>query len=287
MHLENGKLSIDVKSYGAELTSIKYNGKEFLWEADKKYWGRHSPILFPIVGKLIDNVTYIDDKEYSMGQHGFGRDSEFKEVEKSDNKVTYLLTYSDETLKMYPYKFELYISYELYENKVKVTYKVKNVDDKEMYFSVGGHPAFKWPLVENEKFEDYYIEFEKNETQKFIKNNSGCLSYEDNLIIENTNRIDLNKSKFDIDTFVFKDLNSNKVSFKSKKSTASVAIEFNGFPYLGIWSKENEAPFICLEPWCGIADFISHDKNFKTKEGILKLNVGEIFERSYVIEVTD
>ena len=287
MHLENGKLSIDVKSFGAELTSIKYNNKEFLWNADKKYWGKHAPILFPIVGRFKDNEALIEGKIYSMGQHGFARDNDFKEVFSGDNKVTYLLTYSDETLKMYPYKFELYISYEIFENKVKVTYEVKNIDDKKMFFSIGGHPAFCWPLVEGEEFNDYYIEFNEKETQKFIKCVEGCLKYEENLIIENTDKIDLDKSKFSIDTFVFKNLNSNKVSLKSKKSSAEVSLYFDGFPYLGIWSKENEAPFICLEPWYGVADFVDHDKNFETKEGILQLNVDEKFECSYVIEVKD
>lgn len=285
MHLEKGDLAIDVNALGAELTSIKYEGKEFLWNADEKYWKRHAPVLFPIVGRLKDNTTIIDGKEYSMGQHGFARDSEFKEIFSSEAKVTYLLSYNEETLKMYPYKFELYISYELYENKVKVTYEVKNVDDKDIYFSIGGHPAFNWPLVEGEKFEDYYIEFEKNETQKFIKNNDGCLSYENSLIIDNTNKIELNKSKFSIDTFTLKKLNSSRVSLKSKKSSASVNIYFDGFPYFGIWSKENEAEFICLEPWYGVADFIEHNKNFKTKEGILKLEIGKKFDCSYIIEV--
>ena len=184
MHLENGKLSVDVKSYGAELTSIKYNNKEFLWKGDSKYWGRHAPILFPIVGRFKDHTTFIDGKEYAMGQHGFARDSEFKEVFSSENKVTYLLTYSKDSLKIYPYKFELYISYEIFENKVKVTYEVKNVDEKTIFFSIGGHPAFNWPLVEDEKFEDYYIEFNEKETQKFIKCVDGCVKYEENLIIE-------------------------------------------------------------------------------------------------------
>lgn len=287
MHLENSKLSVDTKSMGAELTSIKYNGREFLWNADKKYWGRHSPILFPIVGRFKDNVAIIEGKEYSMGQHGFARDSEFKEVFKADNKVTYLLTYSEETLKMYPYKFELYISYEIFDNKVKTTYEVKNVDDKNIFFSIGGHPAFNWPICEGETFEDYYIEFDQKETQKFIRVDGGCLCYEDNLIIEDTNKIDLNKSKFNIDTFVFKNLNSQKATLKSKKSNFLVSVYFEGFPYLGIWSKENEAPFICIEPWCGVADFTNHNKIFKEKEGIIELGVGEKFERSYIIEIND
>jgi len=285
MRLENEKLSIDVKQMGAELTSLKYNGKEFLWEANEKYWRRSAPILFPIVGKLKDNTMYVEDNEYFMNQHGFARDSEFEEIYCSNNKVTYLLTYNEDTLRVYPYKFELYISYEIFENKVKVTYEVKNVDNKDIFFSIGGHPAFKWPLVENEKFEDYYIEFEENETQKFIKNDSGCLEYKDDLIIENTNRIDLDKSKFIIDTFVFKKLNSSEVSLKSKKSNAFVKLHFKGFPYLGIWSRTDDAPFICLEPWYGVADFINHDKNFKKKEGILQLKIGEKFSCNYIIEV--
>lgn len=287
MHLQNNKLSIDIKSLGAELTSLKYNEKEFLWNADKKYWGRHAPILFPIVGKLKDNTMYVENNEYSMGQHGFARDSEFINVFCSDNKVTYLLSYSEETLKVYPYKFELYISYEIFDNKVKVIYEVKNVDDKDIYFSIGGHPAFKWPLVENENFEDYYIEFEQNEKQKFIKNESGCLSYQNEFIIEDTNIIELNKSKFNIDTFTFKNLNSNKVSLKSKKSSPFVTIYFAGFPYLGIWSRTDEANFICIEPWYGLADFTSHNKDFKTKEGILRLKIGDDFKCSYIIEIGD
>lgn len=287
MHIENGKISIDTKTMGAELTSLKYNNKEFLWEGDKKYWGRHAPILFPIVGRLRDNTAIIEDEEYSMGQHGFARDSEFKEIVYSTNKVGYELSYNAETLKMYPYKFVLEILYEIYDNKVNVTYKVKNVDDKEIFFSIGGHPAFKWPLLEGENFDDYYIEFEKDETQKFIRIDDGCLCYENDLIIKNTNIIELDKSKFSIDTFVFKNLNSNKVTFKSKKSGMAVTLNYSGFPYLGIWSRKDEAPFICLEPWHGVADFINHDKIFKKKEGIVRLGLGEVFECSYIIEVND
>lgn len=285
MRLENGKISIDIKSLGAELTSLKYKGKEFLWQADKRYWGRYAPVLFPIVGKLKDNAMYIENKEYSMGQHGFARDSEFINVFDSHNKVTYLLSYNEETLKVYPYKFELYISYEVFDNQVRVTYEVKNIDNKDIYFSIGGHPAFKWPLVEEETSEDYYIEFEKNETQRFIKNENGCLSYQNEFILEDTNIIELNKSKFDIDTFTFKNLNSNKISLKSKKTGAFVTVYFEGFPYLGIWSRTDEANFICIEPWYGLADFINHNKDFKTKEGILQLKTGDNFKCSYVIEV--
>lgn len=285
MHIEKGELSVGMKSMGAELTSIKYNGREFLWSGDDKYWGRQSPILFPIVGRLKDNTAIIDGKEYSMGQHGFARDKEFIEEVVSDSKVTYLLKDDAETLKVYPYKFELRISYEIFENKVKVTYDVKNVDNKTIWFSIGGHPAFRWPIVSGESFEDYCIEFNKKECQRFIRNDGGILDREDSFIIENDDKIELSKSKFDIDTFVFENPKSDVVTLRSKKSGAYVSVTFENFPYLGIWSKENEAEFICIEPWCGIADFKNHDKDFKNKEGIIELEVGENFERSYVIEV--
>lgn len=285
MHIEKGELSVDIKAMGAELTSIRYNGREFLWSGDEKYWGRQSPVLFPIVGRLKDNTAVIDGKEYSMGQHGFARDKKFIEEFASDSKVTYLLKDDAETLKVYPYKFELRISYEIFENKVKVTYDVKNVDSKNIWFSIGGHPAFRWPLVDGESFEDYCIEFNKNESQKFIRNDGGILDREDSFIIENDDKIELSKSKFDIDTFVFENPKSDVVTLRSKKSGAYVSVAFEKFSYLGIWSKENEAEFVCIEPWCGIADFKNHDKDFRNKEGIIELEVGKNFERSYIIEV--
>lgn len=285
MRIENGKMSISIKEEGAELTSIKYKGNEFLWNGDKKYWGRQSPVLFPIVGRLKDDSMLVDGVEYFMGQHGFARDSEFRLILSSENEAKYLLTYSEETLKIYPYKFELMISYKVFDNKVEVTYEVKNVDDKKIFFSIGGHPAFKWPLVEGENFEDYYIEFSEKETQQFIENKSGLLERKNSFIIKECNRIDLSKEKFSIDTFVFDKPKSDKVSLKSKKSSAYISIYLKNFPYLGIWSKENEANFICIEPWYGIADFLSCDKNFKTKEGICELEIGKSFKCSYEVEV--
>lgn len=287
MTIKNDRLEVSTKSEGAELTSIKLNGKEYLWSGDEKYWGRHAPILFPIVGKLKDGKTLIEDKEYLMGRHGFARDMEFEVIDHTENKVKYLLKSDDRTLKSYPYLFELYVSYELEENRLKVVYEVKNTDEKDIYFSIGAHPAFCCPIEGNEKFEDYYIEFEKNETQNFIaQDENGYISEENSLIMDNTNVLELDKDVFKkIDTYIFHNLNSKDVSLKSKKSDRCIKMYFEGFPYFGIWTKPDAAPFICLEPWYGVTDFKRTDGKFINKVGIQRLEIGKTFVCDYEIEV--
>lgn len=286
MILRNELLEVSAKSSGAELTSIKLNGYEYLWNGDKKYWGRQAPILFPIVGRFKNDKTYIEGNEYSMGRHGFARNMEFSEVSSCENKVTYLLKSNDETLKVYPYRFELYISYELIENRVKVTYEVNNIDDKTIFFSIGGHPAFRCPISEGESFNDCYVEFEKNETQYFISQTDGCIAFTDEKVLDNENRIDLSKEKLKaIDTYIFRDLNSEVVSVKSNKSSRSVSLHAKGFPFYGIWTHDSEAEFVCLEPWYGITDTVDCTGRFEEKLGVLSLEKGKRFSCSYEIEV--
>lgn len=286
MLLKNDLLEVSAKSRGAELTSIKLNGHEYLWSGDNKYWGRQAPILFPIIGGLKEGKAYIEDKEYFMGRHGFARDMIFNEVNSSENKVTYLLKSNDDTLKVYPYKFELYVSYEINRNRIKVTYEVKNIDDKTIFFSIGGHPAFCCPINTNEKFEDYYLEFEKKETQKFIAQPDGLIKFEDKLMLDNSNILELDKNVFsEIDTYIFNNLNSKIVTLKSKKSVKSISMHFEGFPFFGVWTKPDTAPFICLEPWYGVNDTVDTNGAFSEKLGILSLDVDENFVCSYKIEV--
>jgi len=284
MTLKNGILEVNVKKEGAELTSIKYNDMEYLWSG-KEYWKRQAPVLFPIVGRLKNDTTIIEGKEYHMNQHGFARNMEFREVYSDDQKVTYLLKSDEETKKMYPYSFELYISYELNGNNIVVTYEIKNVDDKKILFCIGGHPAFCWPLVKGEEFCDYYIEFEEKETQKFREIEGGCIKNTDKMILEDTNRIELNKEIFGIDTFVLKDLNSKWVALKSKRNNHSVKLHFEGFPYLGIWSRTDEAPFVCLEPWIGVADYFDTTGEFRDKDSVVELEVEKTYKCRYIIEI--
>ena len=268
------------------MTSIKYRGMEYLWNGDNKYWGRHAPILFPIVGRLINGKTLINGKEYEMKQHGFARDQDFTLVEVTSTSITYKLKNNVGTLKQYPYCFELVITYEVVENMIKVTYLVKNLNEYEMLFSIGGHPAFCWPLNKEEKFEDYEIKFSEKETTKLIALEDRYSSEVDKLFFENEDTILLSKDIFKIDTLVFKDLKSDTVTFRSKKSNSSVTMNFEGFPYLGIWTGKNDAPFICLEPWYGIADYDNSNGIFEEKPGINRLEVGKSFECSYTIQLT-
>jgi len=279
--ISNEYLTVTINEEGAELTSIKYNDTEYLWTGDKKYWGRHAPVLFPMVGALKDNKCMIKGIEYQMTQHGFARDMTFGLFAKTKDSISFLLQSNEETLKKYPFDFELYIKYELNVRAVKVTYEVVNSGNNAMFFSIGGHPGFN--LFSDIK--DYYIEFEENETQNKIFVENGLVKFTDKLRLNDSNKIQLDENSFNDDAMIFKDLTSSKVWLKSNKTDKSICMHIAGFPYLGIWSKKDGAPFVCLEPWFGIADTVEHNGDFTKKEGIIELNIGEEFSASYVIEV--
>ena len=279
IQLKNDELQINVKKVGAELTSIKYKDYEYLWQADSKFWGRHAPVLFPIVGRLKNDECTIKGQTYNMSQHGFARDMEFEVFAQTANSITFMLTNNEETMKKYPYEFELYIKYEIVENKVLVKYTVVNAGNDNMFFSIGAHPGFN---IEGE-FNDCTIEFDNNETQNKVFVDKGLIKFTDEIRLENTNTLKLKNDSFAEDAIIFKDLESSTVTLSSK-GDRKVKMNIAGFPYLGIWSKEN-APFVCIEPWFGIADTEEHDGTFRKKKGIIELDIGEEFEASYTIEV--
>ncbi len=285
--LENKMIKIAVDTDGAQLQELilKKDNKNYLWHGDSKYWGRRAPVLFPIVGRLKDDKYSYDGQLYEMTQHGFARDKEFKLTEQSKNHLTYSLEQSRDTLEKYPFKFRLEVKYRLKENLVKVAYKVTNQDQKEMYFSIGAHPAFYWPLNEDEKKEDYYLEFEKIEkTAKYLLE-AGLLNNQKEPILDNQKILELTPDIFKDDALVFKNLKSEQITLKSSKSEREIKIRFEKFPYLGIWSQSVEAPFICLEPWYGIADSVDSSGRIEEKEGIKSLKAGNSFESKYTITI--
>lgn len=285
--LENDQIKIEVDEHGAQLQKLilKKDNKNYLWHGDSKYWGRRAPVLFPIVGRLKDNKYTYQGKEYKMSQHGFARDKVFKLTDQSENSLTYALEESEDTLKIYPFKFRLEIKYKITGNKLFINYKVKNTEHKDLYFSIGAHPAFYWPLSEDEKKEDYYLEFgQREEAAKYLLE-EGLLNKEKELILDNEKELNLKANSFKDDALVFKDLTSEVITFKSRKSKRAVQVEFKNFPYLGIWSQSAEAPFICIEPWQGIADSTDSSGDLKEKEGIIDLKEGEKFDCTYSIAV--
>ncbi len=287
--LENSNIKITASPFGGELHNLtsKIDGTEFLWNGNEEFWKYHAPILFPIVGKVKDNKYIVEENTYSLPQHGLARISEFNMIKKTDTSIIFSLPYSNKTLEVYPYKFELQIRYDLIENGVKVSYKVINKDSKEIFFSIGAHPAFMCPIMPEETMNDYYFEFNKKETSSLLTLNSeGYFSHERLPYLNNKNIINLSKEVFKNDALVFDNLNSNKISLKSKNHNKSLTMDFTGFPYMGLWSKPTGAPFVCIEPWFGHSDYEDFTGEFKEKEGIQSLNIDEEFNCSYTIKIT-
>lgn len=285
--LENQYLCVEISSYGAELTSLilKENQTEYLWGAQSDIWGRHAPVLFPIVGRLINNQYKVDNHIFEMSQHGFARDFDFVQMKAASEYVVYRLTSNEKTLVQYPYHFQLDIGYRLQGTNIIVEYCVKNIDHQPIYFSIGAHPGFNCPLSADEKLEDYYLEFEQKETAyKYCLENGFPGKRE--LFLRDDNSISLSKNLFKDDALVFENLQSTQIALKSRKSSKSVTVNYEGFPYLGIWSKDGGAPFVCIEPWCGIADAVGQGGHLKEKKGIECLEPEQEFKRKYSISLT-
>lgn len=289
--IENDFLAISSSTHGGELHSIKSKNSniEFLWNGNPEYWKYHAPILFPIVGKVKNGQYKVDGQTYELPQHGLARVRDFNIINHENNKVTYELKYSEDTLKVYPFKFSLYISYELIDNSLKVSYKVVNLDDKTIYFSIGAHPGFMCPLNDDETLDDYYFEFNKCETADLmtLDMSVGLISHNTIPYLKNENIIPLNKELFKNDALIFKNLDSNIISIKSKNHNKVLSMDFTGFPYIGLWAMPTGCPFVCIEPWFGHADFTDFNGELKDKAGIQSLEVGAEFNCSYSIIVTD
>ncbi|MCF2443856.1 aldose 1-epimerase family protein [Dyadobacter sp. CY345] len=288
--IENDILTVGVNELGAELCQIqsKSSGKEYMWDANPDIWGSYAPVLFPVIGAVKNGFVLIKGKEYKVPRHGFIRNNpNLKLVEETAKSLTYGLKFSEKTLLIYPYKFEFMITFSLENNKIVVSHEVINHGEETMFFSLGGHPAFKCPVNDGEIYEDYYLEFAKTETAStWLLAEGGLVGNKTKPMIVNSNVLPLDPEMFDNDALIFKNLNSKSVSLKSKKSSQVVHIDYTGFPYLGIWAKPN-ANFVCIEPWLGIADTADSDQNFETKEGILSLSAGKTFAASYTIEIIE
>ena len=288
-YIENQHLQLAVKRYGAEIYSIKSvkTGKEYIWDANPKIWANHAPVLFPIVGALKEGIFYYNNQKYSLPQHGFMRSNQqVILVENTAGSLKFLLKSSKHTKENYPFDFEFYTSYILEQNSIVVKHEIYNPSDGEIYFSVGAHPAFKCPVNKGEDYNDYYLEFEKEENSKSWKIDNGLIALESEEVFKIPNVLNLHRDIFNQGALVFKDLKSRKISLKSRKSEQVVTLKFDGFPYMGIWAKP-QAEFVCIEPWLGIADSVDAEQDITRKEGIIKLDGGEKYIAKYFIEIIE
>jgi len=283
--IENEMLKIAVNEQGAELNSIYHKTihLEYMWSGNPAFWAKRSPVLFPIVGSLKDNRYYYKEQVYEMGRHGFARESLFTVQQHSGNEISFLLESNTQTLQHFPFDFQFLIFYRLLQNNLSVSYQVRNESKESMYFSVGGHPAFKLPLAGSTIYEDYFLEFNAVENAgRWPISKDGLIENKEVPLLINTNRLLLTKDLFMQDALVFKHLSSNTVSLKSHTTVHGLDFDFTGFPYLGIWAAKN-ADFVCIEPWCGIADGVYTSQQLTEKEGINKLDAGMIFNKTWTV----
>lgn len=277
--IKNQFLEASFDSLGAELISLISKGREYIWEGNPEFWNKQSPILFPTIGSLKNDTYFFEGEEYHLPRHGFARENEFDVIEQKDDKIIFSLKSDEETLKVYPFIFELQIQYRLVENQLEVQYKVKNNSEDEMFFSIGGHPGFA--LSEN--FEDYSLVFETNDELKYSLLENHLLADETQILETVNNNLALNYSLFEKDALVFKNHQIQSVTIQ-KNGKDFVKVSFKNFSDLGIWTKIN-APFICIEPWFGHADLIKTNQKLQEKEGILSLKPNVEFKSVYFIEL--
>lgn len=277
--ITNEFLTATINPIGAELISLKDSSNEYIWEGNPEFWGKHSPILFPIVGTLKDNTYTYEGNDYNMTRHGFARDNHFVVKERDSRSVVFSFSSNEETLKQYPFTFELELKYTLKEKTLYLDYTVKNLGDKIQLFALGAHPAFALPG----NFEDYSLTFEKEE---------GLISsqLENDLVSEKTVKIESDKNKlvlshklFENDALIFKTLISKKITL-NKLDTPFLNVNFHDFPHLGIWTKAN-APFLCIEPWQGYSDSSTSTGKLEDKEGIVLLAPGKEYNAGFSIEI--
>ena len=286
--LKNDLLEINVVSEGAELISLKDSkGKEYLWQGDEKSWNRHSPILFPFIGRLKNKEFIYEGRKYPIMQHGFARDMDFNCIEEKKDEIWFEITDNKKTYELYPFHFSLKIGYRLTGKKLEVLWEVVNTDTKTMYYNIGAHPGFNCPIDGEADKVGYSLEFNSDGNPGYYGSDAGTglrLPERHELKLDN-GRSTVTKEYFDTTTYIFEDKQISEVSIVKPDGEKYVTVKFD-MPILAIWSMEKmNAPFICIEPWFGRCDRADFEGELSERECNLVLNAGEKFNNVYTIEI--
>lgn len=291
--LTNSKITAVIDSHGGELISLRSNKNnlEYLWQGDPAYWSGHAPVLFPIVGSLRGGTaTLPDNRICRMGRHGLARRQAFKTLRRGDANVLLRTTSDAKTAQQFPYSYELDAAYTIRGASIATKLTVRNTGRETMPYCIGGHPAFNCPLLPGEHFGEYVIEFDECETAycMYMDTKTGLFTASDRrCMINNRRTLPLSRSLFENDTLVFDALNSRGVLLYHPIHGHGVRLDFPGFPYLGIWSAADSAPFVALEPWHGMSTCSDEDDCFLHKRAVTLLKPGCERCHTYVITVLD
>lgn len=287
INLKNKNFSVEISEKGAEIQSIYNNeaGFNYIWnDKDKKYWQRHAPILFPFIGRSNDDTYIFEGNKYNMKQHGFGRDQLFNVLSKTDTEAVLYIDDTDETRKIYPFKFKFTVTYKLEKDGLKTSYSVKNMDNKKISYALGSHPGFNVPFGSNDKYEDFYLEI-ASEDLKLKKFEVKPVPFISGEVVPFSNIqgvINLSHDMFKNGLIILADSNIKSVKLASIHSEHSIKLDVNDFPYLALWSKEDDdAPFVCVEPFAGLPDKYGNPGEIMNKEGNNLLDSGKEDTFSY------
>ena len=282
--IKNKYLTAKINSLGAELFSVKQNSNdcEFIWQGDEKYWKGHAPVLFPFCGRNLDSTYEYNGEKYSILIHGLARYNEFSLFFQKENAITLKLVSNEETLKIYPFKFEFYVAFSLNKNELKIEYLVKNTDTKELIFAYGFHPGFNVPIDGVGSFEDYYLELTKN-TYPLRKLIDGLDANEDKNVEFKDKIFKLNHEAFNYDQFYRSE--SDVVTLKSNLNKNHITVTYSGMTSLGLWKKDHsDAPYICIEPWYGFPGSFNKYDSLEIRKEMIHLESGKEFKNSINIE---
>lgn len=285
--LSNSVLTVQIAEHGAELQSIKKDGKEYLWQGDAKFWGRRSPVLFPIVGRVWNNKYRHAGNTYEIGQHGFARDMNFKLTYKEYKGAVYWLESTPDTLGKFPFPFRLLVGYLLEENKITVKWRVENLGAMDMYFQIGAHPAFYFPKFDAAtKDRGFFVFDRKSDLEYIMPIEKGCVSPERHVLkLNKEGLMPIDIHTFDCDTYIFDNKQLKKITLLDKKKKPHISLEFNS-PLVALWSPTKthpDCPFVCIEPWYGRCDSVGYSGELKDREWIQKLEPKETFDVEYKI----
>lgn len=295
IEVKSDQLTVQFKTLGGALSSIKdRDGIEYLWQGDATYWSGQAPVLFPICGSLREDTAFYShadgtETKGSIPRHGLVRKNEFELVDQTENSVTFAIEDDENTYQNYPYHFRLEITYIVTGKTVRTQYKVFNKEtNKVMPFFIGGHPGFNCPLLDGETYEDYYLEFEKEETCSVPRPfpETGMLDFQDRSPwLDSQKEVDLSYDLFSVDAVTLDELQSKSIALRSRKHEKGLKVNFQEFPNLIIWSTLNKGPFITFEPWSGLSTSLEEGNHLEDKKNVRLLEPGQVDQIGFDIEI--